>query len=123
MSIEERSVPQIRSEGFESGSRRVGFLDDLLDDESEASPQSTGSEEISVPPLRYLMAEREAILADARLSARQKARLLEVNRQTIVVTNGGTIKKTENVVYAILVFGGVMIGVLALLTVFAGLPV
>ena len=48
--------------------------------------------------------------------------LLDENRKTLVVATGGTVRKTDSVVYSILVFGGVVLIILALLTTYANLP-
>jgi hypothetical protein len=48
-------------------------------------------------------------------------KLLESNRKAFVLIKGGTIKKTENIVYAVLVFSGVLIVTLALLNTFSNL--
>jgi hypothetical protein len=39
-----------------------------------------------------------------------------------VIAKGGSIRNTENVIYSILIFGGLVIIVLALLTVYKDLP-
>lgn len=119
MSSEERGRTPVMNEKHESGSpATIGFDDEILDE----GPKRTFSSSSGADVVRELIAERHAILADSKLKAKERLRLLESNRQTIVVVSGGTIKKTENVVYSILVFGAVVIVILALLTVFGGLP-
>jgi hypothetical protein len=72
--------------------------------------------------LRALAQERKAILENDKLTARNKQMLLDENRKTLVIATGGTVRKTDSVVYGILVFGGLVLIVLALLTTFAHLP-
>lgn len=72
--------------------------------------------------VRVLAEERRKIIDNDKLSSKEKLALLDDNRKAMVVANGGTVKRTENVVYGILVFGGVLLVILALLTTFAGLP-
>ncbi len=72
--------------------------------------------------LKSLAEERKVIVNDEKLSAKQKQALLDENRKTLVVATGGSIRKTDSVVYGILIFGGVVLVVLALLTTFADLP-
>lgn len=67
--------------------------------------------------------ERERILSDTKLSANKKLKMLESNRKTLVILSGGKIKKTDNIIYSILIFSGFMILSLALLNVHAGLPI
>ena len=68
-----------------------------------------------------LATERQKIVADEKLSARDKRLLLEENRKALTVATGGSVTKTDSVVYGILIFGGVVLVVLALLTAFYGL--
>jgi len=72
--------------------------------------------------LRSLSQERKAILDNDKLTAKQKQMLLDENRKTLVVATGGTIRKTDSVVYGILIFGGLVLIILSLLTTFAKLP-
>jgi hypothetical protein len=72
--------------------------------------------------LRSLAQERRSILENEKLSAKQKCSLLDENRKTLVVATGGKVTKTDSVVYGILVFGGIVLIILALLTTFAHLP-
>jgi hypothetical protein len=48
--------------------------------------------------------------------------LLDENRKALTVATGGKVTKTDSVVYGILWFGGVVLVILALLTVLADLP-
>jgi hypothetical protein len=69
-----------------------------------------------------LAAERQKIVDNEKLSARQKRMLLDENRKALTVASGGKVTKTDSVVYGILVFGGVVLVILALLTAFNDLP-
>jgi hypothetical protein len=69
-----------------------------------------------------LVAERRSILENEKLQTKDKIRLLESNRRALVIATGGKTSKTENVVYGILVFGAVVLVILALLTTYAHLP-
>lgn len=121
MPIEQLGRPTIRNEERSSGTREpIGFEDDLLDDQPVRA--KVAADHISAALLRQLTEERRTILNDPKLSTRERLRLLESNRETIVLASGGSIKKTENVVYSILIFGAAVIIILALLTVFGGLP-
>lgn len=86
----------------------------------EVSPAGTST--LSAELVRLLAEERAKILDNDNYSAKEKLALLEDNRKAIVVANGGTVRRTENVVYGLLAFGSVGLIVLALLTTFAGLP-
>lgn len=68
-----------------------------------------------------LAAERQQIVGNEKLTARNKRVLLEENRKALTVATGGTVTKTDSVVYGILIFGGTVLIVLALLTAFYGL--
>lgn len=83
---------------------------------AEAKENSSGN-----PLLMELLNERKSILESSSLRPREKFRLLESNRKAFVLIKGGTIKKTENIVYAVLVFSGVLIVILALLNTFSNL--
>ena len=72
--------------------------------------------------LKQLMEERKKIIENDKFSPKERLALLDDNRKAIVVANGGTIKRTENVVYGLLIFGTFGLTVLALLTTYAGLP-
>ena len=68
-----------------------------------------------------LAKERQTILDDPNSKPREKLKLLESNTKSLAISTGGTVTGTENVVYGILIFGGVVLTILALLTAFAGL--
>jgi hypothetical protein len=72
--------------------------------------------------IRSLAAQRDKILSDEKFSAKEKCNILEENRKAMIIASGGTIRTTDSVVYGILVFGGTVLIILALLTSFAGLP-
>jgi hypothetical protein len=86
---------------------------------AQAEPVSTSA---NSELLHVLAEERAKILDNDKFSAKEKLALLDDNRKAIVVANGGTVKRSENVVYGLLIFGGVGLIVLALLTTYAGLP-
>jgi hypothetical protein len=71
--------------------------------------------------IQSLANQRETIQKDEKLSTKDKFRLLEENRKALAVATGGAARSTENVVYGILVFGGSVLIILALLTAFAHL--
>lgn len=72
--------------------------------------------------LENLVKERRYILTELKASNRTRLKLLRENRNAITLATGGRVSKTENIAYGILVFGGVLIVTLALLTAFANLP-
>jgi len=92
---------------------------DQDEEESERSIQS----EIAPEFLMRLMKEREAILKDPKLSAKDKARLLATGQYALTIASGGKWRsfKSEQVVYAILTFSAVVLVILACLTAFFGL--
>ena len=102
--------------------RRVGFTrsDDARDDETPSSRPVF--EQAYGEFLQSMAQERTRIIDDEKMTAKEKRVLLDENRKMLVVANGGTVRKTDSVVYGILIFGGVVLIVLSLLTVFAGLP-
>jgi hypothetical protein len=57
--------------------------------------------------------ERKAILENSALKTREKLTLLENNRKTTIIVKGGSIRKTENIIYSVLIFCGALIMVLA----------
>jgi hypothetical protein len=132
MAIEERYHKPIRMEeeeetdedeprvrrpfGFSSGS-----LAPVEVHEREKPERPTPQESMREVFLR-LTQERETILQNDKLTTKEKLTLLETNRKTMVIARGGAIRKTENVVYSILVFSTVVIVILSLLTAFSGLP-
>ena len=86
----------------------------------KAAPRPT--DEALREVLSSLMEERQAILQEDKLSPKDKISLLESNRKALVIARGGSIRKTENIVYSILIFSSVVIVTLSLLTAFAQLP-
>jgi hypothetical protein len=98
--------------------RRIGFSASATeDDEEEPSSNSISSELVEA-----LVNERALIINSATFSPRYKRKLLEENRRAITVARGGRIAKTENVVYGILIFGGILLVTLSLLNIFGHLP-
>src|SRR5690242_14618279 len=113
MSVEEIYVPRIRMEEEETlDRRRIShvFLPHNLESESEREAES---DEPWRPPAQYelsrLLEERQQILGDERLKVKEKLRLLESNRLALLLAHGGTVRKTENVVYGILAFGALVL--------------
>lgn len=109
------------SEPSGAGFRSIHFPKHGQDEElSEISTQA------EVPPefLNRLMNERETILSDSKLSARDKARLLATGQHALTIASGGKWRsfKSEQVVYAILTFSAIVLIILACLTAFCGLP-
>ncbi len=100
---------------------RIGFNAELSPPERPSHAHS-GNELDMSDAIHQLMQERRLIVDNDQLSTRDKLKLLETNRKALVIARGGTVRKTENVVYGILMFGGVVVIILALLTTFAGLP-
>ena len=72
--------------------------------------------------LEKIIEERQIILRDEKLNSKEKARLLESTRAMLFTVRGDRLVKTDKIVYAILVFGAVVMITLSLLTCFAGLP-
>ena len=119
----EEYIPQVRmeeEEESESQRRRtpIGYRPETPYEESPTDRPPASSQ----ADLERILTERQSILTDPKLTPNQKLKLLESNRQFLVILKGGHIRKTENVVYGLLVFGGVLLVVLALLTVYAKLP-
>lgn len=109
-----------------SGSR-IGFVRSVEIRRQTEQRESESPTVRKVPPvledlLRSLAAERQKMVENDKLSARQKQLLLEENRKALTIATDGRITKTDSVVYGILVFGGVVLVILALLTTFAALP-
>jgi hypothetical protein len=89
----------------------------------EAAPALTEQHVEMISQLSaQLLAERNKILDDEKLGPKQKLKLLEANRRLILNIGGGTVAKTENVVYGLIVFASVTTIILAALTTFADLP-
>ena len=72
--------------------------------------------------IEKLISERSQILENEKLEYKQKLKFLKENRNTITLATGGRVTQTENVAYGILLFGGLIVVVLSMLTAFAGLP-
>ena len=80
-----------------------------------------------IPPelkdfLNSLSEGRRMIYENDKMSLREKRLLLDENRKAFLVATGGTITKTDSVIYSILIFAGIVLIVLALLTTYANLP-
>ena len=118
MPTEESYPPRTRMEEEESARprHRLGFRPPRPGDEDDDQPPDMQSD-----VLGRLLEERQTILSDSGLPTRDKLRLLENNRLTMVVAQGGTVRKTENVVTGILIFATGVTIILALLNVTAGL--
>jgi hypothetical protein len=69
-----------------------------------------------------LLEERNQILADSKLSAKEKLTLLENNRVTLLTLRGGRTNRSDEVVKWVLMFAAFTTIVLAVLNVAAGLP-
>lgn len=100
---------------------RIGFSAELSRPEDRASNRTDFDINLA-DAISELMQERRMIVRNDQISTRDKLKLLETNRKALVIARGGTVRKTENVVYGILLFGGVVVIILALLTTFADLP-
>jgi hypothetical protein len=123
MAEEEVHIPMIRMEEEEDTdqweSRPIGFGG------AYTEPQKQGAAQEAIQDLiGKLIQERQTILADTTVTPKERLKLLESNHRSLLILRGGHFKtfKTEQVVYAILVFSGVALIALALLNVFAGLP-
>ena len=127
--LEEIGIPIIRMEEEEESPfphRRIGFASEISEG-NEQGPNTGNRHKCLFPAaledfLRSLAEERKAIHANEKLTAKDKQKLLDENRKTLVVATGGTVRKTDSVVYGILIFGGIGMLTLALLTTFANLP-
>jgi hypothetical protein len=108
-------------EGWAPRRQPMGFVTPAEEGEPEQAKIGYLSEAYQTL-LTSLAEERRNIIDDDSLSARDKLQLLDENRKTLVVANGGTVRKTDSVVYGILIFGATVLIVLALLTTYAGLP-
>lgn len=100
----------------------LGFNREVEPKQETETPKTPFVAEAYSQLLKDLAAERRMILENEKLTAKQKQELLDENRKTLVVANGGKVTKTDSVVYGILIFGGLVMIILALLTTFAGLP-
>lgn len=72
--------------------------------------------------MSQLLEERNQILADSKLSAKEKLTLLENNRVTLLTLRGGRTTRSDEVVKWVLMFAAFTTIVLAVLNVAAGLP-
>ncbi|MFT3870000.1 MAG: hypothetical protein QM715_16240 [Nibricoccus sp.] len=72
--------------------------------------------------VNQLLEERNQILADTKLSAKEKLGLLENNRVTLLTLRGGRTTRSDEVVKWVLMFAAFTTIVLAILNVAAGLP-
>jgi hypothetical protein len=111
--------------GFALGESAPGNEDDQEQEQNENGKEREGEAERQedglVYLLRTLMDERQQILT-SDLRPRQKFKLLEANRRTMVILRGGHVLATENVVYALLGVSAVVLVLLATLTTFSDLP-
>jgi len=120
----EEKIPIIKMEEEEDTSERetIGFKSPSQKNRQEDSHNIEAKEAFSGSPLLMeLLNERKSILENSSLKSREKLRLLESNRKAFVLIKGGSIKKTENVVYSVLLFSGLLIVTLALLNTFSNL--
>jgi len=114
MEEEEESQEERESIGFRRHSNQEGKVENLTN--KGVVPISNINQ-----ILLELMNERRSILDNNTLKSKEKLKLLESNRKTIVLVKGGSIRKTENVVYSVLIFSGFLILTLAALNTFANL--
>jgi hypothetical protein len=116
---------RVRMEEEEEAPESAGYVRGRASTvEPHAAPADT--QEIGDPALAALIQERLTILNSIdlpKLSAADKLKLLEQNRLSLNTLRGGRTYKfgTEAVIYSILIFSGVVIVILALLTAYAGL--
>jgi hypothetical protein len=102
--------------------RQMGFISEPRKPGGKRSAEKTLDNAVIHELLTQLMAERQSILSEEKLTPRQKLALLETNRKALVIARGGSVRKTENVVYSILIFSSIVLVILASLTAFAQLP-
>ncbi len=127
MEIEDSPIPPFRleeEEEVEDEEEKLGMGFVSVRGGPKANQRHPGSamNEAAAVLVSRLMDERQAILEQKGISPRQKISLLETNRKALVIARGGSVRKTENVVYSILIFSSVVIVILACLTAFSGLP-
>jgi hypothetical protein len=114
---------------------RIGFTRDepwhpTAEEDSEPAfgDDRTGGHEFSEESrdrnthISHLLEERQSILDADGLTPRQRVQLLEQNRKTLVNVQGGHVVGTEQVVYALLAFGALVLVLLSALTAFWDLP-
>jgi hypothetical protein len=128
MADEYIQVPMIRmeeeEESGEDPQRHIsGFAEGYAESKRALPPPSALTQQTQ-ELIGKLVQERQAILADTQLKSKDKLKFLESNHRAILLLRGGRYKtfQTEQVVYAILCFSGLILVALALLNVFAGLP-
>jgi len=128
MADEYIQVPIIKMEeeeesGADQDRRISGFAEGYAESQRTSTPLSTLTQQTQ-ELIGNLVQERQSILADTQLKAKDKLKFLESNHRAILLLRGGRYKvfQTEQVVYAILCFSGLILIALALLNVFAGLP-
>jgi hypothetical protein len=109
-------------EGWVKAKGSVGFLTPAEGQPGEQQRAASRIPEVVADLLRSLALERQKILDNDKLSAKEKLALLDENRKALTVGTGGRVTKTDSVVYGILIFGGAVLVILALLTAFANLP-
>jgi hypothetical protein len=101
--------------------RAIGFHRDYASYQEHEST-SGNSMTPAADLVRALAQERQKVVDNERLSAREKRSLLDENRKALTIATGGSVTKTDSVVYGILIFGGIVLVVLAMLTTFYDLP-
>ncbi len=126
MQIEEHyKMPLIRGEEEEEddenayASNSIGFTSS---DKTSTVNKDDPRVEAFAEALNNLMKERQVILDNEKLSSKEKINLLEANRKMLFTIKGGRIVKSDQIVFAILIFGAVVLLALALLTTYADLP-
>lgn len=125
----EKGVPWIRMEeeeeapGWEPLKPQIGFAQTPAPATTQTTATGQAASQDARQSLIHSLAEqRTKVLENDKLSARQKRLLLDENRKALVIASGGTVTTTDSVVYGILAFGGIVLIVLSLLTVYANLP-
>jgi hypothetical protein len=103
--------------------RQIGLRLPLPDADEDSEDTESQMPQRNERLIEELIQERRTIIGNDKLSNKEKLRLLEANRMTLAVASGTTVqlRKTENVVYAILLFGAVVLIVLALMNRFLNL--
>jgi len=117
MELEGRRLT-VRMEEEEGGEvrRRIGY-----------HPANRDEEEVTERPpadarvLLALVEERRKIHEDEKATPRQKEKLLAENRKALTIATGGRVTRTDEVVMWVLIFAGILIFTLTMLTAFAGL--
>ncbi len=109
--------------------RAIGFEVRMEEEEMEGEPdekERRGFAKVDPEHIArawyQLIEERQTILKDEKLTAKDKLEFLEQTRKTIYTLKGGKITKTDEVVRNLLIFSGTVLIVLATLTVYAHLP-